>query len=637
MSENAATTARTMLGVYEGITEAVADGYERESLHLTMTDGCRIAVDALHPTLNGQRLSAPGPTVLHATPYRRAFEIGSASGTAARYAEQLRAMEPGELVTQYEERPIARELIHHGYHFVSVDIRGTGASFGAEYGDSWQAGHDTAAVVDWICAQEWSSGRVGMVGISYEGMMQFFTAAFRPEGLKCIAPQYPGLPQCYVDGGLAIASFARVWERLHKGISEHEPAAPVDGPDGPRLRREAEAERSPDRYRWVTTFSEMDPRDVTRMSSYDGLLRRRQRPDLGLGGAAVSSGWADSCDLINQSGVPAYLVTGWWDLTFTGYLIDAFNRLEVPKKLIVGPWNHGQGGDPELLRWFDYWLKGIENGVMEEPPVHYGASAPSGETVWKSAPRLPLPEAQQRRQWLTADGRLSDAQPTEAAARRYTVDHGVSLGEMSRHSYYVDDLYINTTDLNARAARCLSFTSEPLAAEIEITGWPALELEIATSLDRGAVVATLEQISADGSAAYLSEGFINFAHRRASDDPGGHEGPVWHSWRKADLAPVAPGESMDVRLELYPVSCRVAAGERLRLTLAGADADNLIVPTIGAEASLTLTLGGERGSRLLLPIVNQAVAPTAAVVDGAFNNTPGGFAFRRPADPPLQR
>ena len=57
--------------------------------------------------------------------------------------------------------------------------------------------------------------------------------------------------------------------------------------------------------------------------------------------------------------MPTYLVTGWWDLTFPGYLIDAFNRLSVPKKLIVGPWNHGQGGDPELLRWFDYWLKGI--------------------------------------------------------------------------------------------------------------------------------------------------------------------------------------------------------------------------------------------------------------------------------------
>jgi putative CocE/NonD family hydrolase len=627
------TDQRSLLGVYEGFSDAVADGYSRESVYVTMRDGCRIAVDALHPAKNGEPLPGPLPTVLHATPYRRAFEIATASGTAARYANELRGMEPGELVTQYEERPIARDLIHHGYHFVSVDIRGTGASFGSEYGDSWLGGQDLAAVIDWICAQPWSSGRVGMVGISYEGMMQFFTAAHRPEGLKCIAPQYPGLPQCYVDGGLAISSFARVWESLHKGMSENEPSAPVDGPDGEALRAEAESERSSDRYRWVETFSEMDPRDVTRMSSYDGIRRRRPRPDLGLG--KVASGWIDSCDIISESGVPTYLVTGWWDLTFPGYLIDAFNQLDLPKKLIVGPWNHGQGGDPELLRWFDYWLKEIDNGIMDEPPVHYGASEPSGATVWKSAPRLPLPEARDRSYWLSEGGKLSSLRPVERATIDYEVDHEVSLGELSRHSYYVNDLYINTPDLDARAERCLSFTTEPLSEDIEITGWPAVELEVSTSSDRGAVVVTLEQIAEDGSAAYLSEGFLNFAHRRSGDDPGGHEGPIWHSWSKGDLAPVNPGEPMDVQVELYPVSCIVRAGERLRLTIAAADADNLVVPTQGDEATLRLTLGGERGARLRLPIVNPALVPTARTVAGGFDDSPGGFAFRRPSDPAL--
>lgn len=626
---------RSLLGVYEGYADEVADGYERESLYLPMRDGCRIAIDVLHPTRNGLMLDGKTPTVLHTTPYRRSFEVSGSAGTAARYAEQLRSMEPGELVTQYDERPIARDLIHHGYRFVSVDIRGTGASFGAEYGDSWLAGQDMAAVIDWICEQPWSSGRVGMVGISYEGMMQFFTAAHRPAGLSCIAPQYPGLPHCYVDGGLAISSFARVWESLHKGMSENEPAAPVDGPDGNRLRAEAESERSPDRYRWVETFSEMDPRDVTRMSSFDGLLRRRPRPDLGLG--EVASGWFDSCDLINQSGVPTYIVTGWWDLTFPGYLIDAFNRLDVPKKLIVGPWNHGQGGDPELLRWFDYWLKDIDNGVMDEPPVHYGASEPSGATVWKSAPRLPLPEAGHRTHWLTADSGLSATRVGDAQSIPYEVDHGVSLGELSRHSYYVDDMYINTVDLNARAEHCLTFTTEPLSHDIEITGWPAVELEVSTTSDRGAVVVTLEQLGEDGSAAYLSEGFLNFEHRRVGDDPGGHEGPVWHSWSKADLAPVDPGEAMDAQVEMYPISCIVRAGDRLRLTIAAADADNLIVPTQGDEATLTITVGGERASKLLLPTVNHALTATARAIEGGFDGESGGFAFRRAVDPPPVR
>ena len=622
---------RSLLGVYEHFTEEVADGYERESRYLTMGDGCRIAIDVLHPTKAGRRVETPSPTVLHATPYRRSFVRTGLGTSTARYADELSAVEPGQLVTQYEERPIARDLIHHGYRFASVDIRGTGASFGELYNDSWLAGHDLAAVIDWICDQEWSSGRVGMVGISYEGMMQFFTAAQQPAGLKCIAPQYPGLPHCYVDGGLAISSFARVWEQLHKGISENEPAAPVEGSDAETLRDDAIASHSPDGYRWVETFSEMDPRDVTRMSSFDGLNRRRPRPDLGLGD--VASGWFDSCDLINESGVPTYIVTGWWDLTFPGYLIDAFNRLDVPKKLIVGPWNHGQGGDPELLRWFDYWLRDINNGIKDEPPVHYAATEPSGATTWKSTPRLPLPEAQYRSHWLTSDRTLSETFPAEAEFVEYEVNHDVSLGPMTRHSYYVDDMFINTTDLNARAEQCLSFTTEPLSDDIEVTGWPALELELSTDSDRGAIVVTLEQISADGGAAYLSEGFLNFAYRRLGDDPGGHEGPYWHSWSKADLSPVTPGDPMRLSLELYPVSATVRAGDRLRLTISGADAENLVVPTQGDEAKLTILLGGEGAARLRLPVVNQAVIPTASVVEGAFNGGPGGFAFRRPGDP----
>ena len=88
---------------------------------------------------------------------------------------------------------------------------------------------------------------------------------------------------------------------------------------------------------------------------------------------------------------------------------------------------------------------------------------------------------------------------------------------------------------------------------------------------------------------------------------------------------------------MYPVSCIVRAGQRIRLTVAAADADNLVVPTQGDEATLTLTVGGERTSRLILPIVNESVTPTAQVVEGGFDGESGGFAFRRPVEPPLVR
>ena len=89
------------------------------------------------------------------------------------------------------------------------------------------------------------------------------------------------------------------------------------------------------------------------------------------------------------------------------------------------------------------------------------------------------------------------------------------------------------------------------------------------------------------------------------------------------------------RSRCIPISSIVRAGDRIRLTIAAADADNLVVPTQGDEATLTVTIGGERAARLILPIVNESVIPTAQVVEGGFDGGPGGFAFRRPVDPAM--
>ncbi|MDP6345989.1 MAG: CocE/NonD family hydrolase [Alphaproteobacteria bacterium] len=629
------TDAQSQAGVYVPPGPSQADGYERESIHVEMADGCRVAVDVLHPAKGGVRLDGERPTVLHATPYRRSFVITGRGQSVARYAQAFGelGLGPGDLVTQYEARPLARDLINQGYNFVSMDIRGTGASFGPEYQDNWRTGHDIAQVVQWITAQPWAGDKVGMIGISYEGMVQLATACFAPAGLACIAPQYPGHHSCIMDGGLAMTSFARTWETLHRAMSAHEPALPVDGADGEGLREAAEAERSPDRYAWVEHFTQADPATVTELATWDPYATARERSDVGLG--EVPAGFFGAHDLLNDSGIPVYLSSGWWDLTFPGHITDLYNRLTVPKKLLLGPWNHGQGGDPELLRWLDHWLRGVANGVMDEPPVLYAATEPSGEVTWKAATAFPLAEAQHRRFHLTEGGGLAAAPGAEASRVSYQVDPGVTLGPLTRHSFYVDDLYINTVDLAARAERCLAFTTVPLDGDIEVTGWPAVELELSTSSDCGAVVVTLEHVQADGAVAQLSEGFLNLAHRQVTDNPLGHGGPVWHSYLKDDLLPVVPGEAMAIRLELYPVSAILRAGDRLRLTIAGADADNLGAPAAGDGASLDITLGGERGGRLLLPMVNPNLAATTRVVAGAFRGENAKFAFRRPEDPPL--
>ena len=98
-------------------------------------------------------------------------------------------------------------------------------------------------------------------------------------------------------------------------------------------------------------------------------------------------------------------------------------------------------------------------------------------------------------------------------------------------------VFIDTVDLVARGQRCLTFTTPPLEEGVEVTGAPAVDLEIATTADRGSIVATLEQVQADGSVAYLTEGFLNFEHRRTGDAETGHDGPFWHRYLSSDLLP----------------------------------------------------------------------------------------------------
>lgn len=119
------------LNHYSGYSDPVADGYQRSSVYVTVEDGCRIAVDILLPTLGGRLIPGPRPTVMLATGYRRAYRKGAAEFNAPKYAKLTAHLPMGALVTVYEQRPMAKRAVDHGYNVVAMDLRGTGASFGA--------------------------------------------------------------------------------------------------------------------------------------------------------------------------------------------------------------------------------------------------------------------------------------------------------------------------------------------------------------------------------------------------------------------------------------------------------------------------------------------------------------------------
>ena len=623
---------KSTINVYEGYSEEVANGYSRSSVHVPVEDGCRIAVDILQPTFDGEPLDGPRPTVVQATGYRRAYYKKENEFNAPKYAKLTAHLPVGALITAYEQRPACQQVIHHGYNVVSIDFRGTGASFGAHANQTWRNAADIAQIVDWIAQQEWATDKVGMIGGSWEGVIQLATAVFQPRHLACIVPQIPpSIMNAIVDGGLAMTGFARDWSEMRKGQDGADGAAPVDGPDGERLFAEALAGRVP-------AYAGSDDLSVLEHMTSDWYVASMSEgappppfPELG-----PLRDVFDEFERISRSGVAVYLQTGWWDMTFPGECLDLYEALGDPKRIIVGPWNHGVLPTKEPLRWFDYWLKGIDNGIADEPGVIFATTDLGGRAVWKGARSWPLPEVESESWFLNdtpsgtlasvLDGSLERNAGPETTAE-YTVDYGTGLGSLGRMRFMLHDEYIRHPHLHDRALRCATFTGPRFTEEVEITGSPALFLELATTASDGAIHVTLEQVMPNGNAAYVTEGWLNLRHRKVSESPRPHAGPAWHSQAEEDLLEVVPGELMTAALELYPVSVSIGAGSRLRLTVAGTDRDNLYVPERDPAPVLTLFFGGRSGSRLELPVEDTERRPEGRVIPDAFEGQDAGFAF----------
>ena len=210
----------------EGTSPVEWSGHERRSHFVTAADGVRLAVDAVLPTGYTGEGEAPTafPVIFRYTPYHRT-SIDPETGEVA--------LVPWEF------------FLKRGYAYVAADMRGTGASFGWNDLMTQRFVEDGGAIVDWIAAQPWSDGNVGMIGGSYEGWSQFAVAAAQPEALKAIVPFHTGWDALLLQpGGVFAYAFAEMWTAMtdfinHNNSFEAFPADRTNNrskPDGCEVR-----------------------------------------------------------------------------------------------------------------------------------------------------------------------------------------------------------------------------------------------------------------------------------------------------------------------------------------------------------------------------------------------------------------
>ena len=556
------------LGEYKGYSELVYDGWERTSFYIPTRDGTRLAMDLFRPTRAGKHAIERLPVIWTANRYQRAMVY------------------QGKLYTILDNYPWMADLVRHGYVVAVVDVRGSGASFGTFGGQfNQQETRDSYDVTEWLGTQPWSSGKVGMYGASYLAMTQYMVAGQVPPHLTAIIPEKGGADMYALlwNGGILRAGFVERWTGLVRELDVDRPAPPVDGPEGEALLRAAVAEHRANRSMAEIT------RPLPFRDSVDA--KTGVRP------------WIEWSAItyrkeIERSGVAIYHLAGWFDRYVLGQIL-LYKNLDNPQRLLIAPWSHVQGHGLDLgaehRRFYDYWLKGIDNGIMKEDPVHYYVMG-SG---WRSARQWPLPEEKRTSYWFAADGGLTPETPPEKGRDTLAVDYSASVWPAPRWS--LEEVY--PADLSANDAKGITYTTPPLTADVEVTGHPVVRLWLSADVADADLFVYLEEVDAKGASHYVTEGSLR-ASLRATSDPGfDYLGMPWHRSFAADAAPLPKGEPVELAFDLFPTSNLFDAGHRIRVTVTGADKANGVTPEQTPPPRLVLHREKGQASHIVLPII----------------------------------
>ena len=582
-------------GEYRGYSEKIYDSSVRTSLYLTMRDGVRIAIDIVRPAEAGKVHKEPLPVVWTHTRYRRAYIRG------------------GKLRSELDS-PLYRTLLEYGYILAAADVRGSGASFG-----SWQGiwardeTQDAYEIIEWLASQPWCDGNIGMAGGSYLGITQLMAAGTKPPNLKAIFPAV-ALFDIYAvayPGGIFYDDFIKHWSDLTHVMDTKVIAAPVEEDKDETLLKSAIADHNRSRP-LIDIFMPLKYRDSVDQGT----------------GVQPFYAWhpAAYTQEINESGVPIYLWCGWFDsFTRDGFLM--FRNFKNPRKIVMGAWSHSPR-DPDIqkeeflpavveeIRWFDYWLKGIDNGIMDEPPIRYHVMNAPKDNEWRTANEWPLPEQKPAKYYFREgpsgsvssanDGLLRlDAPQNDSGKDEYTVDYTTTTGTATRWDNAVGGGF-DYSGMTENDKKGLTYTTGVLEEDVEVTGHPVVHLWVSSTATDGDFFAYLEEVDAEGVSQYVSEGALRASHRAVHEPHYDNLGLPFHRSHEEDVIELTPGEPAELAFDLQPTSNVFNAGNRIRITVSGADKDNALTPEQSPPPTVTVYRNAGHASYISLPVIKAA-------------------------------
>jgi putative CocE/NonD family hydrolase len=535
---------------------------ERDLPMLTR-DGVTLYSDVYRPDAEGKF-----PVLIVRTPYDKSMQVYTDGATPTLHLAHTR---------YFPQR---------GYIVVAQDTRGRWKSEGDFYPYVWDAadGYDT---VEWAAKLPWSNGKVAIVGKSYMGLVQYLAAPENPPHLVASAPMSAPISyyeNCVYRRGV----FELGWQLSYIIGLARDQALRMGGAEGARRLAYLNSYLANPAVR----FSKLKPEGFAHLPVRDWIDKLSEdAPYL----RDFIAHWVDGefwhkIDARRRAGdikVPMLHVGSWFD----PFLVDTtemFNRVRAEaasaeiarsQRMIIGPWTHrygvrsaGQvdfGPNAELdidaleLRWYDHWLKGIDTGLLEEPPVKVLVM---GTNVWREEWEWPLARTQYtpiylssggRANSLDGDGFLTFEQPGQQTPDNYVYDPndpvptcgGTTLLSMGGDAGACDQREVE------RRSDVLCYTSAPLANQLEVTGPVTLKLYAATSATDTDFNAKLVDVHPDGSAFNIADGVIRARFRESLEHP----------------TLVSPGEIVEYTVDMWSTAHVFLPGHRIRLDVTSSD------------------------------------------------------------------
>lgn len=593
-------------GRYCGYSSDKYKGYKYDSEYIMMRDSVMIAADIFLPKKadKGEKF----PTILYQT----------------RYIRSLRAKWPFSMLKNPVLAVIPEDEIKyftsHGYACVIIDARGSGASTGSRSMEfSPDEVKDGAEVVDWIIAQPWSDQKVGATGVSYYGTTAELLLINQHPNVLASVPRsniFDLYNHIMFPGGVRQGPFVDIWgfttqsldandldpfgkqaRRLIKG------ASPVKGDKGRKIYKQAQEDHKKN------------------FDVYSGIQQIDFRDETVPGQTESSDAYSihSNMDKVEGSGTPIFRIGGWYDGALKKSVIEGYWNTENTTRCMIGPWDHGPGNNAspfsghtdvkfdvwgEILRYFDYHLKGVENGIEDEKLFHYFTI---GEEQWKHSDVWPPAEVQNVNYYFSADKSLTpNKTAVEIGKVDYKIDYTCHTGISSRWNS-MTGLYKNgptNYDIwEEQTGKLLHFNTAPFTADVEMTGNPVIELYMQADAKDATVFVYLEDVAPDGEVTLITEGQFRAINRKVVEPKDDYIGSgPYHSYLKADAMPLEPGETALLTFDILPISYQIKKGHSLRVAIAGTDCKHFDLleenPT-----KFVIDVQADKMPKIMLPLV----------------------------------